>query len=92
MTLNFVLVRVASWIDSFGRSTHPFRNIRQRCGFRFGSDFGDDDHQKRRDYHLGTTGIKPKTAVPPGFWKQFQCLPSEQKTVAGPGAGAGTLC
>jgi hypothetical protein len=39
---------------------------------------------------MGTTGMNPKTAVPPGVRDKTSIPPKDQKTVAGPGAGAGT--
>ena len=39
---------------------------------------------------IGTTGMNPKTAVPPGVRDRTSVPPSDQITVAGPGAGAGT--
>lgn len=41
---------------------------------------------------IGTTGIKPKTAVPPGVRVITSRPPGAQATIAGPGAGAGTAC
>lgn len=41
---------------------------------------------------IGTTGIKPKTAVPPGVRVRTSKPPGAQDTIAGPGAGAGTTC
>ena len=40
---------------------------------------------------IGTTGKKPKTAVPPGVRVRTSVPPGDQTTVAGPGAGAGTM-
>jgi hypothetical protein len=39
---------------------------------------------------IGTTGMKPNTAVPPGVLDKASTPPGAQRTVAGPGAGAGT--
>src|SRR5262245_1479171 len=40
---------------------------------------------------IGTTGMKPKTAVPPGVRDKTSTPPGAQRIVAGPGAGAGTI-
>lgn len=40
---------------------------------------------------IGTTGMKPKTAVPPGVRVNTSAPPSDHTTVADPGAGAGTI-
>jgi len=40
---------------------------------------------------IGTTGMKPNTAVPPGVRVKTSVPPNDQTTVAGPGAGAGTI-
>ena len=40
---------------------------------------------------IGTTGMKPRTAVPPGVRASSSRPPIEAMTVAGPGAGAGTM-
>jgi hypothetical protein len=40
----------------------------------------------------GTTGMNPKTAVPPGVRESTSHPPSLPKTTDGPGAGAGTKC
>src|SRR5215217_4068455 len=39
---------------------------------------------------IGTTGMKPKTAVPPGVRDKTSTPPGAHRIVAGPGAGAGT--
>jgi hypothetical protein len=39
---------------------------------------------------IGTTGMKPNTAVPPGVLDKTSTPPGAQRIVAGPGAGAGT--
>jgi hypothetical protein len=41
---------------------------------------------------IGTTGMNPKTAVPPGVRVRISNPPGAQETIAGPGAGAGTKC
>ena len=41
---------------------------------------------------IGTTGIKPNTAVPPGVRVKTSIPPGAQETIGGPGAGAGTAC
>ncbi len=41
---------------------------------------------------IGTTGMKPKTAVPPGVRDRTSIPPMVQTTSGGPGAGAGTAC
>src|ERR1044072_2791995 len=41
---------------------------------------------------IGTTGMNPKTAVPPGVRVSTSHPPSLPKTTDGPGAGAGTKC
>ena len=41
---------------------------------------------------IGTTGINPNTAVPPGVRVNTSIPPGAQETIAGPGAGAGTVC
>src|SRR3954471_24207658 len=41
---------------------------------------------------IGTTGIKPRTAVPPGVLERSSVPPIAQTTIDGPGAGAGTKC
>ena len=41
---------------------------------------------------IGTTGMKPKTAVPPGVRDSASIPPTVQTTNDGPGAGAGTAC
>jgi hypothetical protein len=40
---------------------------------------------------IGTTGMNLKIAVPPGVRASTSVPPSDQKTVDGPGAGAGTI-
>ncbi len=40
---------------------------------------------------IGTTGMKPKMAVPPGVRVKTSMPPMVAQTVAGPGAGAGTV-
>ena len=40
---------------------------------------------------IGTTGMKPKTAVPPGVRVKASRPPSDQTTTGGPGGGAGTI-
>src|SRR5689334_12720978 len=39
---------------------------------------------------IGTTGINPNTAVPPGVRDKTSMPPGAHTTVGGPGAGAGT--
>jgi hypothetical protein len=39
---------------------------------------------------IGTTGINPKTAVPPGVRDKTSMPATDQATTGGPGAGAGT--
>ena len=39
---------------------------------------------------IGTTGINPKTAVPPGVRDKTSIPAADQATTGGPGAGAGT--
>src|SRR6266545_2709026 len=41
---------------------------------------------------MGTTGMKPRTAVPPGVRDRPSAPPMVQTTDGGPGAGAGTTC
>ena len=41
---------------------------------------------------IGTTGMKPNTAVPPGVRVNTSTPPGAQETIDGPGAGAGTRC
>ena len=41
---------------------------------------------------IGTTGIKPNTAVPPGVRVKTSTPAGAQETIGGPGAGAGTAC
>ena len=40
---------------------------------------------------IGTTGMNPNTAVPPGVRDKTWTPPSAHTTVGGPGAGAGTI-
>src|SRR5215213_11748438 len=40
---------------------------------------------------IGTTGMNPRTAVPPGVRDNTSTPPGAHRTVAGPGAGAGTM-
>lgn len=39
---------------------------------------------------IGTTGMKPNTAVPPGVRERASIPPTDHNTADGPGAGAGT--
>ena len=41
---------------------------------------------------IGTTGMNPKTAVPPGVRVRTSMPERDQISVGGPGAGAGTTC
>jgi hypothetical protein len=41
---------------------------------------------------IGTTGMKPNTAVPPDVRDSASMPPTVQTTNGGPGAGAGTAC
>ena len=41
---------------------------------------------------IGTTGMKPKTAVPPGVRERTSVPWKAQTTNGGPGAGAATAC
>ena len=41
---------------------------------------------------IGTTGMKPNTAVPPGVRVSTSKPETDQTSVGGPGAGAGTAC
>src|SRR5436309_10281130 len=40
---------------------------------------------------IGTTGMKPRTEVPPEVRASRSSPPADQTTVGGPGAGAGTI-
>ena len=39
---------------------------------------------------MGTTGMKPNTAVPPGVRDRTSIPATDHATIGGPGAGAGT--
>jgi hypothetical protein len=60
------------------------------AGFGFGVSSETTNISSEEMMTIGTTGMKPNTAVPPGVRDRTSVPPIEYITVAGPGAGAGT--